>query len=56
VYFAMGSAAEDKISRMAHAMISSSSVIPVWKERGLRWTRLSIRSWHEVSRNIALTI
>src|SRR3979411_640326 len=56
VYFAIGSAAEDRISRMAQAIINSSSVIPASEENGLRWIRLPIRPWCEVSRKIARTI
>src|SRR5712664_491700 len=55
-YFAMGSAAEDRISRMAHAMINSSSVIPASAENVRRWVGLPIRPRFEVSRNIARTI
>src|SRR5712664_3192543 len=55
-YFAMGSAAEDRIIRMAHAMINSSSVIPASKEIRARRIRLPIPSRFEVSRNIARTI
>jgi len=52
----MGSAAEDRIIRMAQAMINSNSVIPASAENRRRWTRLPIRPRFEVSRNIARPI
>src|SRR5713101_6770914 len=56
LYLAIGSAAEDRISRMAQAMINSSNVIPASEENGLLAILPPIRPWYEVSRNIARTI
>ena len=52
VYFAIGSAADDRISRMAQAMINSSSVIPASEKDGFRWTLLRLRPRYEIVGNI----
>src|SRR6266513_1216590 len=56
VYFAIGSAADERISRMAQAMINSSSVIPASEKDGLRWTLLRLRPRYEVLGSIVRTI
>jgi len=56
VYFAIGNAAEDRISKMAQAIINSSSVIPVSEENGLRWIPLRSAREYEVSRQHRRTI
>src|SRR5258708_35096321 len=57
VYFAMGGAGEDRTSRMAQAMINSSSVMPASAEHGgFPMGCLGIRPWYEALRNIARTI
>ena len=56
VYFAIGSAAEDRMSSIAHAMINSSSVIPASEKNGLRWTILRLGPRYEMLRNFACII
>src|SRR6266576_1834751 len=56
VYLAMGSAAEERMSSIAHAMINSSSVIPSSERNVLRWTLLRPGPRFEMFGNIARII
>src|SRR6267378_7475681 len=47
LYFAIGSAAEDKTKSMEQAMINSSSVMPAWERESL-WGRPFIRMMRDI--------